>query len=331
MTETSFKNDIWNDPADAEKWGARIVCADLISRITLSVFDEHVDPSGTIVEIGSGIGALGDFLQGRYPAINSEGSETMIEAHKKKVANEGGSLPTIVKTDLYRLPYAMGSVDTVTGMLVLDAMTNPGEAFSEITRVLKPGGKFVYFHDTSASARAVSLAMLDDRLMPIPMQGSRVAGLNRQETERFIKGFAARLANSGLDSQQVIEDLFEPEYCADNWSTDDPEALELMTRTIEEDAVLSGALIRKTTELFNNLLVRMAEEKGMDIISNKLVHTSDLTEIDRIADLKIEDTKDCNVVVHSAIGGYLSRSPDIPEGKLGIGAEILVFVAQIPA
>jgi ubiquinone/menaquinone biosynthesis C-methylase UbiE len=59
----------------------------------------------------------------------------------------------IVDASLERLPLADGSVDAVVGTLVLCSVPRLDEAVTEIKRVLRPGGRFVFLEHVAAEDR----------------------------------------------------------------------------------------------------------------------------------------------------------------------------------
>lgn len=69
------------------------------------------------------------------------------------------SLTNRLAGDIQRLPFADGSFDVVSANMVMEHIENPAAALSEIKRILKPGGVFV-FHTINAYNYTFMIAKL---------------------------------------------------------------------------------------------------------------------------------------------------------------------------
>jgi ubiquinone/menaquinone biosynthesis C-methylase UbiE len=120
--------------------------------------------SGRTLEIGAGTGLNHDL----YPAAVSELVLTepfgpMAAQLRDKAA--ALTVPVeVVEAPAEALPFPDASFDSVALTLVLCTVPEPDRALSEIARVLKPGGRFLFLeHVRSQDAR---LARWQDRLQP---------------------------------------------------------------------------------------------------------------------------------------------------------------------
>ncbi len=120
--------------------------------------------SGRTLEVGAGTGLNHDL----YPAAVSELTLTepfgpMASQLREKAA--ALTVPvTVVEAPAEALPFADASFDSVVLTLVLCTVPEPDRALSEIARVLKPGGRFLFLeHVRSEDER---LARWQDRLNP---------------------------------------------------------------------------------------------------------------------------------------------------------------------
>jgi ubiquinone/menaquinone biosynthesis C-methylase UbiE len=135
----------------AERRGLRDVRHDLVRRA-----------NGRVLELGAGTG----LNLPHYPGTVSEVLLTEPDPHmaaklRKRVAASDLDT-TIVETPAENLPFEDSSVDTVVATLVLCTVNDPGRALSEIARVLRPGGTYLFAeHVRSSSAWA---ARWQDRL-----------------------------------------------------------------------------------------------------------------------------------------------------------------------
>lgn len=119
-----------------------------------SRFDEHfwaawqkwVEPAYSsrpvVLDLGAGPGLFVKALAKRYPGIRAIG----IEVAPYMLAAVG-ALPAgceIIEEDLHepRLPLADASVDAVMASVVLHEMDQPLRTLQEISRVMRPGGRF---------------------------------------------------------------------------------------------------------------------------------------------------------------------------------------------
>ena len=103
---------------------------------------------GRVLELGPGLGANLPYLR-HTPWTGLEPSAAMRERLLKRDA-PGPLLSGVAEA----IPLPDGSVDAVVGTLVLCSVRDPVQVLTEIRRVLKPGGSFVYIEHV-ASARLV--------------------------------------------------------------------------------------------------------------------------------------------------------------------------------
>jgi SAM-dependent methyltransferase len=123
------------------------------------------DASGRTLEIGAGTG----FNLPHYPAavtelVLTEPSPAMAKRLRRK-ARQAGRAAQVVETPGERLPFPDASFDTVVSTLVLCTVARPAAAVAEVTRVLKPGGRFLFLeHVRSDDA---GLARWQDWVSPL--------------------------------------------------------------------------------------------------------------------------------------------------------------------
>ncbi len=106
-----------------------------------------INPGETVVDLGSGAGM--DLLlaaqrvssEGR--AIGVDMTDDMLESAAASAAEMGASQVELRKGDLLALPLEDASVDVVISNGVLNLAPNKPAAFSEIARIMKPGGRLL--------------------------------------------------------------------------------------------------------------------------------------------------------------------------------------------
>ncbi|WP_372683975.1 class I SAM-dependent methyltransferase [Desulfosarcina sp.] len=107
---------------------------------------------GHLMEIGAGAGQNVDHLPPavkRYVAI--EPSTTFIKRLRKDKACRSGALDYLVlQGKAEAVPHPSDIFDTVVSFLVLCSVIDPVASLSEIFRILKPGGRFLFFEHVLA-------------------------------------------------------------------------------------------------------------------------------------------------------------------------------------
>jgi arsenite methyltransferase len=156
----------------------------------------------TVVDLGSGAG-IDVFLSansvgGAGHVIGIDMTDEMIERAKKNARDNGYSNVEFRKGDIEaRIPVNDNSVDAVISNCVINLTTNKTDAFKEIHRILKSGGRMV-ISDLVADRKADSIAIerwsscidgaleKDDYLASIKMAGFKDASVI--EEREFMEG-----------------------------------------------------------------------------------------------------------------------------------------------
>lgn len=111
---------------------------DLVNESFLDFLD--FNGAKSILEVGSGLGVLTSEVARRFPGANVTG----IEVSESQLARaKEHSLPNLqfVQGDATQLPFDEAEFDVVYCRWVLEHLTDPSAALTEILRVLKPGGR----------------------------------------------------------------------------------------------------------------------------------------------------------------------------------------------
>jgi SAM-dependent methyltransferase len=105
---------------------------------------------GAVLEIGAGTGLnLRHYPAGLEELVLAEPGEPMADRIDLSRAPDG--VPTrLVRAPAEELPFADGTFDTVVSTLVLCTVSDPARAVSEVTRVLKPGGRLLFCEHVEA-------------------------------------------------------------------------------------------------------------------------------------------------------------------------------------
>jgi len=107
--------------------------------------------TGTIVEIGAGVGANFDYIPAGSRMIAIEPNLAMHDGLLHRAAERDIAIELLAH-DAGRLPLAHDSVDEVLCSLVLCTVPDPDVLLAEIRRVLRPGGRFRFVEHVAAPA-----------------------------------------------------------------------------------------------------------------------------------------------------------------------------------
>lgn len=99
-----------------------------------------IGPATNVLEIGSGPGHVADALA--KTAANVTGVD--FSADMVKAAQKNYPEISFHQADAEQLPFKEGSFDAVVANFVVHHLARPEAVFSEVNRVLKPGGRFAF-------------------------------------------------------------------------------------------------------------------------------------------------------------------------------------------
>ncbi|MGN6664165.1 MAG: class I SAM-dependent methyltransferase [Solirubrobacterales bacterium] len=110
------------------------------------------DARGAVLEIGAGTGLnLRHYPPGLEELVLVEPGEPMADRIDLSRAPDG--VPArVVRAPAEQLPFADGAFDAVVSTLVLCTVSDPARAISEVTRVLKPGGRLLFCEHVGAES-----------------------------------------------------------------------------------------------------------------------------------------------------------------------------------
>jgi SAM-dependent methyltransferase len=100
--------------------------------------------AGELLDIGTGTGRMLEILAPRAEhAVGVDASREMLTIARVNLERAGLRNCSIRQGDMYQLPLAGASFDTVVIHQVLHYADRPGDAIQEASRVLRPGGRLV--------------------------------------------------------------------------------------------------------------------------------------------------------------------------------------------
>ncbi len=96
------------------------------------------------LDLGCGVGhALARIATKVRLAVGADATSGMLDGARTLLAREGITNALLVITTAERLPFLDGSFDVVVSRLAAHHFFDPGAAFREVHRILRPGGRFV--------------------------------------------------------------------------------------------------------------------------------------------------------------------------------------------
>ena len=101
-------------------------------------------PEGRLLDIGTGTGRVLELLAPRVrQALGVDASKAMLALARARLSDLGFAHCAVRQADMYRLPLADQSFETVVLQMVLHHAEDPAGAILEATRVLTPGGRLL--------------------------------------------------------------------------------------------------------------------------------------------------------------------------------------------
>jgi ubiquinone/menaquinone biosynthesis C-methylase UbiE len=110
----------------------------------------------TILDVGTGTGRFAIFLakKGKNIVAVDQSSEMLEVAKQKSIEDEVSDFIEFVQGDVERLPFEDNTFEAVISIHVMTHFNDINNFISEIARVLKPGGIFVFDLSESFTAKA---------------------------------------------------------------------------------------------------------------------------------------------------------------------------------
>lgn len=140
---------------------------------------------GRVLEIGAGTGKnLGFYTGAVTEVVAIEPVEAMVERARRALAGIAHAVPvTLAVGDARKLPFADGEFDAVVGCLVFCTIPQPELAAQEVFRVLKPGGKFLFFEHVASADKGIR--GWQDRINPVWRKLACGCEINRETRALF--------------------------------------------------------------------------------------------------------------------------------------------------
>jgi ubiquinone/menaquinone biosynthesis C-methylase UbiE len=158
--------------------------------------------SGNVLEVAVGTGLN---LEAYPPDITLTGidlSDAMLDIARSR-ATELGRTATLQQADAHALPFDDASFDTVVCTFGLCAIPDHTKAITEMTRVLRPGGRLIlvdHIESNSPVARGVqrvleifTVPLGGEHFLRRPLNHVRSGGFDIEQAQRFKLGLVERV------------------------------------------------------------------------------------------------------------------------------------------
>lgn len=148
--------------------------------------------NAAILEVGCGTGANFQYYPKSRSAISSEFSFEMIEVAKGKRRENH-----LIQADAQSLPFGESEFDAAFATLVFCSIPDPGLAFSELQRVVRPGGRVVLLEHVRPEGvlgpvfdllNKVSMALAEDHFNRQTAKTAEKSGLRLIEVRKKLGG-----------------------------------------------------------------------------------------------------------------------------------------------
>jgi ArsR family transcriptional regulator len=128
--------------ADWDEMRALELPAQAVEQALLSMFP--AGPEGRLLDIGTGTGRVLELLAPRVKqGLGVDASKAMLALARARLSSAELAHCAVRQADMYRLPFADGSFDTVVLQMVLHHAEDPAGAVAEAVRVLAPAGRLL--------------------------------------------------------------------------------------------------------------------------------------------------------------------------------------------
>lgn len=189
MTSVSF--DRVSDVYDATR-GLPPDVAEQITQCILGLVATIDDPQFLEIGVGTGRIALPIVQQG-YAYTGIDISEKMMDEFRRKLPEMPTRL-TLMAADATALPFCDRSFDVVLAVHVLHLIPDWQQALSELRRVLKPSGLFLYTHGRTG-------------ISPAQVAPEGVIPEIHQQWHRILASYNFQLREYGATAKQVLQVL----------------------------------------------------------------------------------------------------------------------------
>lgn len=174
----------------------------------------HLGGADDVLDVGTGEGQLARVAAagGAHRAVGIDPVWAQLEVGK---ARGGG--PMYARGEAAMLPFPTGAFDAVVACLVFEHIADAGAALAEVGRVLRPGGRFVFFLNHPL-LQAPGSGWIDDHILgeqywrigPYLTEDSSLEEVEKDIFVPFVHRPLSRYVNAMAGAGLVIRHMDEP-------------------------------------------------------------------------------------------------------------------------
>ncbi len=177
---------------------------------------EHLPPTGRILDLGTGEGQIARAATAvlGLDVVGLDPTQSQIE-----VAIERGGGPVYAMAGSDGLPLPDQSVDAVVVCLVFEHVDAIDESMAEVARVLRPGGKFLFFLNHPLLQTPDSGMIIDHmieppetywRIGPYLPEAVTIEEVQKGVYVRFVHRPLSRYVNAMIEAGMPLSSMHEP-------------------------------------------------------------------------------------------------------------------------
>ena len=172
----------------------------------------HLDGAVDVLDVGTGEGQLARVATGARRVVGVDPARAQLE-----VARRRGDGPRYVRAEAAALPFPGGCFDAVLACLVFEHIEAVDEAIAEVGRVLRPGGRFLFFLNHPLLQTPDS-GWIDDRILdeqywrigPYLVEDNSLQEVDKDVFIPFVHRPLSRYVNAMADAGMFVRRMEEP-------------------------------------------------------------------------------------------------------------------------
>jgi SAM-dependent methyltransferase len=200
-THARWWQEAFTDGADAEYTEQIIPLAEV-----------HLAGAVDVLDVGTGEGQLARVAGGARRVVGVDPARAQLE-----VARLRGGGARYVRAEAAGLPFPDGSFDAVLACLVFEHIDPVDDAIAEVGRVLRPGGRFLFFLNHPLLQTPDS-GWIDDRILdeqywrigPYLVEDNSLQEVDKDVFIPFVHRPLSRYVNAMADAGMVVRRMEEP-------------------------------------------------------------------------------------------------------------------------
>ena len=200
-THAAWWQEAFTDGADAE-----------YTEQIIPLAEAHLAGAADVLDVGTGEGQVARVATGAARVVGVDPARAQLE-----VARRRGGHPRYVRAEATGLPFPDGSFDAVLACLVFEHIEAVDGAIAEVGRVLRPGGRFLFFLNHPLLQTPES-GWIDDRILdeqywrigPYLVEDNSLQEVDKDVFIPFVHRPLSRYVNAMADAGLFVRRMEEP-------------------------------------------------------------------------------------------------------------------------